>query len=192
MSGIQLGLAGNLSLCCNLGLLGKNSKKVPKYSKYVRLVNLKHNICVFVGASWHTKIASIFLWGKFSLQSIIFFLFVLTFSLLQRSWSENAGGSWAGQFCQFLTKTPLRYLSTVTNNLLWEKKTLRCQSLPLQRNCADSPHPPQWCPGETGEGPMATAWGMATAAPVIPLGTMAIALAAGMASSTTRGGEGAG
>jgi hypothetical protein len=35
MSGIQLGLAGNVSLCCDMGLVGKYPKYVPKYSKYV-------------------------------------------------------------------------------------------------------------------------------------------------------------
>jgi hypothetical protein len=37
MSGIQLGLAGNVSLCCNMGLVSKYPKYVPKYSKYVTL-----------------------------------------------------------------------------------------------------------------------------------------------------------
>jgi hypothetical protein len=35
MSGIQLGLAGNVSLCCDMGLVGKYLKNIPKYSKYV-------------------------------------------------------------------------------------------------------------------------------------------------------------
>ncbi len=35
MSGIELGLAGNVSLCCVMGLVGKYPKYVPKYSKYV-------------------------------------------------------------------------------------------------------------------------------------------------------------
>jgi hypothetical protein len=35
MSGIQLGLAGNVSLCCDMGLVGKYPKYVSKYSKYV-------------------------------------------------------------------------------------------------------------------------------------------------------------
>jgi hypothetical protein len=37
MSGIQLGLAGNVSLCCDMGLAGKYPKYVPKYSKYITL-----------------------------------------------------------------------------------------------------------------------------------------------------------
>ncbi len=37
MSGIQLGLAGNVSLCCDMGLVGKYPKYVPKYSEYVTL-----------------------------------------------------------------------------------------------------------------------------------------------------------
>ena len=128
-----------------------------------------------------------FLWGQFSLQPIIFFLFVLTFSLLQQIWLENAvGGSLAG-YCQLLAKTPLRYLSIVTNNLLWEKKSLTCQSLQRQRNCADSPRPPRRRPEATGEGPMVTSWGMATMAPVIPLGMTVAVVTMGRASSAARG-----
>ncbi len=37
MSGIQLGLAENVSLCCDMGLVGKYPRYVPKYSKYVTL-----------------------------------------------------------------------------------------------------------------------------------------------------------
>jgi hypothetical protein len=37
MSGIQLGLAGNVSLCCDMGLVGNYPKYVPKFSKYVTL-----------------------------------------------------------------------------------------------------------------------------------------------------------
>jgi hypothetical protein len=40
MSGIQLGLAGNVSLCCDMGLVGKYPKYVPKYSEYVTLLSL--------------------------------------------------------------------------------------------------------------------------------------------------------
>ncbi len=35
MSGIQLGLARNVSLCCDMGLVGKYPKYIPKYSKYL-------------------------------------------------------------------------------------------------------------------------------------------------------------
>ncbi len=37
MSEIQLGLAGNVSLCYDMGLVGKYPKYVPKYSKHVTL-----------------------------------------------------------------------------------------------------------------------------------------------------------
>ncbi len=74
------------------------------------------------------KISSIFL-GPFLIQPIILFLFVLIFLLSEWIWSENAvGGSWACQFCPFLTKNSVRYCNTITNNLLCvheqkEKKT---------------------------------------------------------------------
>ena len=42
MSGIQLGLAGNVSVCCDMGLVGKYPKYVPKYSKYV--TDGRHNV----------------------------------------------------------------------------------------------------------------------------------------------------
>ncbi len=45
MSGIQLGLAGNVSLCCDMGLVGKYPKYVSKYSKYVTVGSKLQVIC---------------------------------------------------------------------------------------------------------------------------------------------------
>jgi hypothetical protein len=67
--------------------------------------------------------------GQFSLQPIIIFVFVLSFTVFPSIQLENAvGGSLVGQFHQYLAKTSLRYLSTVTNNLLCvqsEKKSAK-------------------------------------------------------------------
>jgi hypothetical protein len=49
MSGIQLGLAGNVSLCCDIGLVGKYPKYVPKYSK---TVTRWHHCGRCPGATW--------------------------------------------------------------------------------------------------------------------------------------------
>ncbi len=58
--------------------------------------------------------------GQFSFRPIIFFVIVFSFFLFQRIGSENAvekvGGSIWSIHCQ---KSTLRYINTITNNLLW-------------------------------------------------------------------------
>ncbi len=57
--------------------------------------------------------------GQFLFRPIIFFVFVFSFSLFQQIGSENAvEGSWRDQFGQFSQKSTLRYVNTITNNLL--------------------------------------------------------------------------
>jgi hypothetical protein len=56
MSGIQLGLAENVSLCCDMGLVGKYPKYVPKYSKYV----IYFGISISLSCRWENPRAQIF------------------------------------------------------------------------------------------------------------------------------------
>jgi hypothetical protein len=57
---------------------------------YLRLINLKGTFSVLAGSCWRTKKRLHFFWGPFSIQLIIFFVFVFSFSLFQRIGSENA------------------------------------------------------------------------------------------------------
>ncbi len=58
--------------------------------------------------------------GPFSIQPIILFLFVLFFLLLEWIWLENAvEGSWGVYSVNSMPKFQLRYIITITNNLLW-------------------------------------------------------------------------
>jgi hypothetical protein len=84
------------------------------------------------------KSAQFFL-GPFLIQPIIFFLFILIFSLSERIWLENAvGGSLACQICPFLAQNSVGYYNTVTNNLLCarEQKEKNPQNCPRASPCA--------------------------------------------------------
>jgi hypothetical protein len=54
MSGIQLGFAGNVSLCCDIGLVGNYPKYVPKYSKYVTICCC-HGCCCWRHLCLHSQ-----------------------------------------------------------------------------------------------------------------------------------------
>ncbi len=86
----------------------------------LRLINLKGTFSVLAGSCWRTENRLHFFLNPFSIQPIIFFVFVFSFSLFQPIGLKNTvEGSWGSIWSIHHQKTILRYVNTITNNLLW-------------------------------------------------------------------------